>query len=251
LEIAQRWFELHRVEAGITRLIEPHVHPFLRCNLWHVRGRDQDLLIDTGIGIAPVRPALADLLDRPLAAVATHVHYDHVGGLHEFAERVMHALEAGRMADYREFATLATDAFPAHWLALAPEPGFERWLIDAVPDSGFDPLAWRVRAASITRIVEEGDVLDLGNRRFEVLHLPGHSPGSIGLYERATGILFSGDAIYDGVLLDDLPDSDREAYVRTMHRLRELPVTVVHGGHEASFGRARLQRLIDDYLAAR
>ena len=44
----------------------------------------------------------------------------------------------------------------------------------------------------------------LGDRHFEVLHLPGHSPGSIGLWERRTGILFSGDALYDGPLLDEL-----------------------------------------------
>ena len=56
-------------------------------------------------------------------------------------------------------------------------------------------------------IVEEGDIVDIGNRHFEVLHLPGHSPGSIGLWEASTGTLFSGDALYDGPLLDQLPTS--------------------------------------------
>jgi glyoxylase-like metal-dependent hydrolase (beta-lactamase superfamily II) len=51
-------------------------------------------------------------------------------------------------------------------------------------------------------------VIDLCDRVFEVLHLPGHSPGSIGLWERQTGTLFSGDAIYDGPLLDELRDSN-------------------------------------------
>ena len=67
--------------------------------------------------------------------------------------------------------------------------------------------------------------------RFEVLHLPGHSPGSIGLWEARTGTLFSGDAIYDGPLLDAIPGADEDAYRITMERLRSLPVTVVHGGH--------------------
>ena len=83
------------------------------------------------------------------------------------------------------------------------------------------------------------------------MHLPGHSPGSIGLWEPATGLLFSGDALYDGPLLDQLDGSDTEAYVRTMQRLRQLPVTVVHAGHEASFGRERLVALCDAYLAGR
>ena len=83
-------------------------------------------------------------------------------------------------------------------------------------------------------------MVDIGNRRFEVLHLPGHSPGSMGLWEASTGTLFSGDALYDGPLLDELDHSDIPAYVRTMKRLRELPVSVVHAGHDPSFGRARL-----------
>ena len=68
------------------------------------------------------------------------------------------------------------------------------------------------------------------------------------MWEHATGILFSGDAIYDGPLLYDADDSDIADYIRTMERLRDLPVTVVHGGHEASFGRARMIEICDRYL---
>ncbi len=82
-----------------------------------------------------------------------------------------------------------------------------------------------------------------------MLHLPGHSPGSIGLWEAATGALFSGDAIYDGPLLDDLPGSDVAAYRRTMQRLLTLPVQVVHAGHDPSFGPERLHQLVGAYLA--
>jgi glyoxylase-like metal-dependent hydrolase (beta-lactamase superfamily II) len=84
----------------------------------------------------------------------------------------------------------------------------------------------------------------------EVLHLPGHSPGSIGLWESRGGILFSGDAIYDGPLLDMLPDSNVQDYIATMKRLRALPVTIVHGGHEPSFGRERMVALADAYLSS-
>jgi len=63
--------------------------------------------------------------------------------------------------------------------------------------------------------------------------------------------LFSGDAVYDGPLLDQLEDSNVGDYRRTMERLRQLPVEVVHGGHDPSFGRARLIEIIDHYLASR
>jgi glyoxylase-like metal-dependent hydrolase (beta-lactamase superfamily II) len=103
----------------------------------------------------------------------------------------------------------------------------------------------------LTWSLEEGAVIDLGDRAFEVMHLPGHSPGSIGLWDSRAGALFSGDAIYDGGLLDELPGSDIDEYVATIRRLRDLPVAVVHGGHEPSFGRQRLVELADDYLAQR
>ena len=99
--------------------------------------------------------------------------------------------------------------------------------------------------------MSEGNIVDLGNRAFEVLHLPGHSPGSIGLWEAATGTLFSGDAIYDGPLLDEIDGSHIPTYIRTMKRLRELPVQIVHAGHDPSFGRQRLVELVDAYLGKR
>ena len=81
--------------------------------------------------------------------------------------------------------------------------------------------------------------------------MPGHTPGSIGLWDSKDGVLFSGDAIYDGPLVDDLPGSDIDDYIRTMEMLRELPVATVHPGHEGSFGRQRMVELIDLYLERR
>ena len=54
--------------------------------------------------------------------------------------------------------------------------------------------------------------------------------------------------MYDGPLLDALPQSDRAAYARTMERLLALPVQVVHAGHDPSFGRGRLHELVRAYL---
>src|SRR5215831_12006958 len=76
IEIAQRWFETKRIDDDITLLWEPHVVSLMRCNIWHVRGRDRDLMIDTGMGIASLREAARHLLDKSVTAVATHVHAD-------------------------------------------------------------------------------------------------------------------------------------------------------------------------------
>jgi len=254
LRVAERWFERKHLGGGITWLTETHVHPLLRCNIWHVRGRERDLLVDTGLGVASLRDEIQDLVDKPLLAAATHYHYDHVGSFHEFDTRLMHRAESAAMADYQEFQGLRAADFPEPVRDLLAESGYViegEALIDALPSTDFDLGAYRVPSAAPTRELEDGDPVDLGDRHFEVLHLPGHSAGSMGLFERATGVLFSGDAIYDGALLDMLPESDVPDYVRTMRRLRELPVEVVHAGHEPSFGRERLVELVDAYLTER
>ena len=87
LPIADRWFDADEIEPGVVSIVEPHVHAWMRSNTWLVRGRDADLLVDTGNGVAPLAPVVEELRggsDRPLLAVATHGHSDHIGGLHEF-----------------------------------------------------------------------------------------------------------------------------------------------------------------------
>ncbi|SAL56574.1 hydroxyacylglutathione hydrolase [Caballeronia terrestris] len=253
LPIADRWFELKRISDEITLLWEPHVVPLMRCNIWHVRGRDRDLMIDTGMGIASLRDAARHLLQKDVTAVATHTHSDHVGGHHEFEHTLVHELEAENLRSPRERGTLLASVLGEAAIRRYSAFGypFDGDLITALPHAEYQMSEYHLRGASVTKTVTEGDVVDLGDRHFEVLHLPGHSPGSIGLWEAASGTLFSGDAIYDGPLLDEIKGADIPTYVRTMKRLRELPVRVVHAGHDTSFGRERLVTLIDAYLAKR
>jgi glyoxylase-like metal-dependent hydrolase (beta-lactamase superfamily II) len=253
LAIGARWFEWRRVDDAITLIWEPHVDPFIRCNIWHVRGRERDLLVDSGLGIASLKEAARALFDKPLAAVATHSHYDHVGGFHEFDERIAHRSEAEELAAPRGFAGLTAAGLDDAVVEAIRASGYQlpETLVSALPHDGYDLAGYRLRPAPATRLVDEGDTIDLGDRVFEVLHLPGHSPGSLGLWEAASGTLFAGDAVYDGPLLDELPGSDIARYVATMKRLKELPVSVVHAGHDASFGRERLRALADDYLRRR
>ena len=253
LHVATRWFDFERLSEGVTRIFEPHVIRVMQCNIWHVEGRERDLLIDTGMGIASLSEAAAEIFRKPLSAVATHTHLDHVGSLHEFPERIVHAAEAETVARASDNFSLLREDHPVEFIAGLRRAGYEVGprFVTAVPHVDFDLRAFACPAAPPTRVVGEGDVIDLGNRVFEILHLPGHSPGSIGLWEAATGIFFSGDAIYDGPLLDELPGSDIATYLRTMRRLMQLPARIVHAGHDPSFDGVRLRELAKAYLERR
>ena len=246
------WFSRQDAGNGVWHVSEPYVDPFARCNIWIVPGSTHVLIVDTGMGLVSLRDAEADLFDRPITAVATHYHFDHVGSLHEFPVRLGHRAGAELLADSRRIGgALHRRGFhPKLWQAFL-DAGYSPQddLLTALPYEGYDIDSYTVEPCPPTRVLDEGDVVDIGDRAFEVLHLPGHSPDSIGLFEAASGVLFSGDAVYDGPLLDGGADGDIDRYVTTMERLRELPVEVVHGGHEPSFGRDRLVQLCDGYIA--
>ena len=91
-------------------------------------------------------------------------------------------------------------------------------------------------------------MIDLGDRHFEVIHTPGHSPGGIALWEPATGILFSGDIVYDGPLVEGTSKQEAREYYASMKRLLEFPVRIVHGGHFPSYGGERHREIICAWL---
>ena len=194
--------------------------------------------------------AAQDLFGHAVTAVLTHSHFDHIGGAHEFATRIAHPEEAFELADPRGFRGLTARALRPELVERLRAAGYSvpDHFLTAVPRPDFSVDDYAVTSAPLTGTVGDGDHIDLGDRVFEVLHLPGHSPGSIGLWEARTKTLFSGDAIYDGPLLFDLPGSSVSAYVRTLRRLLDLDVRVVHAGHDPSFGKARLDEIARAYL---
>ncbi|WP_395687455.1 MBL fold metallo-hydrolase [Aestuariivirga sp.] len=232
---AGQWYETIAFADGVTLIHEPWIKPFYRCNMWHVRGGERDLLFDTGLGHFSLSAHVPLVTERPITCVASHTHFDHIGCHHEFGACSVHLSEAHILTDPRNDWTLA-DRY-------ATDEMFDR-----MPE-GWSTAAYQVRPAKLGRALEHGDVISLGDRSFEVVHTPGHSPGGIGLFERKTGIFLSGDIIYDGPLIDDAYHSDRASYCRTLSRLKSLPVSIVHGGHFPSFGPVRFQQLITEYLA--
>lgn len=252
LPIASPWYVAQDLGDGVTRIHEPHVSDLLQANIWHVRGKDRDLIVDCGLGIAPLRPAFPELFSRAPLLVVTHAHLDHMGAAHEFEDVCAHRLERvddplpGTLDTERLYSILGLNE--ASYGPVAP--GLQ---LDAVPEETYDPDSYRLRPAAVSRYVDEGDVIDVGDRRFTVLHLPGHTPGGVGLLDERRGTFFAGDIVYDDAenLLDDCLGADVDDYVATMRRLGELSVDVVHAGHCDSFDELRLKEICANYVRRR
>lgn len=253
LPLASQWFAVDEVDHGVIRITEPHCHRLIRANCFLIQGGDFDILFDSGMGVATLRPVIATLSAKPLIVFTSHAHIDHVGSHAEFgeAEILIHPLEADALRQPGAKGLTFAPRPPAQIDALR-KAGIEltEFMTDSVPWAGYDVDAYGRTAVEPTRLIEEGEVIETGRLHFEVLHLPGHSPGSIALWEPEAGLLFSGDVIYDGVIVDTAPGSDVAAYRKTMARLRSLPVRKVLGGHKEPMDRDRMVAIVDQYLAS-
>jgi glyoxylase-like metal-dependent hydrolase (beta-lactamase superfamily II) len=231
----ENWYAVNRLSDDVTYICEPHIKEFYRCNIWHIRGRDRDMLVDSGMGVVSLTQWIPLVTEKSLLAVASHTHFDHIGCHHEFKHRAVHRAEVELLANPTRAKTLA-------------DPYVTDEIFDALPEKPYCSECYAVEPAPATQILEDRDIIDLGDRHFEVIHTPGHSPGGIALWEAKSGILFSGDILYDGPLIEDTYHSNATDYIASMERLLTLPVRLVHGGHFPSFSGERYQKLIQQWL---
>ena len=182
LPVPRHWFRVKACPGQITRINEKYIHPYWAGTIWLVYGSERGLVVDTGTGIVPPGPFIEGISKKPLMAVALCDFYDHAGGLYSFDHRACHLLEA--------------DAIAA--------PGGGRVGQDTAESirncirrlAGLDLPRYEMTGTNPTRLVEDGDIIDLGNRKLEVLHIPGRTPGSIALWEPGTGFLFGGESLF-------------------------------------------------------
>ena len=231
------YYSYKNLPNEISLILETKVSQNWRCNIWHIRGSERDLIIDTGLGLWPIADDIFQISERPIIALCTHSHHDHAGGLNQFKIKSGHLAEQDIFSNPTRKSTVADLIKPEHLLEY--------------PYEGFKLESWCMEAAPITNPVQEGDIIDLGNRSFQIIHFPGHSPGSVAVWEAKTGIMFTGDTLYDGVLYDHLYHSIPEIFKESLQRLKEFPIATVHAGHGPSFGTNKMHSIIDDYMSGK
>ena len=158
----------------------------------------------------------AEVTDLQVARVVnTHGHFDHIGA----NRRIVEATGAELLIHRQDAPLLGQADRHAAMFGLQATPSPE-------PD----------------RLLEHGDRVRVGELDFEVLHIPGHSPGGIALYGH--GHLFAGDILFAGSIgRTDLPGGDHQALITGIRKhLMGLPEeTVVHTGHgpDTTIGREK------------
>ncbi|HEX4208579.1 MAG TPA: MBL fold metallo-hydrolase [Ktedonobacteraceae bacterium] len=225
------WFEVQELDPGVHLISEPgHVNSFL------IQGNKSAILFDTGLGVANIRKVAEELSNLPLLVVNSHYHFDHTGGNRLFKEIAIHRVGAPLLQ--QPSAPELAEKYMAYTQRMLKAWGpykeaddiyfhlltTER-MIRPLPE-GFDPASYQVVPTIPTQLLEEGDVLDLGGRRLQVMHTPGHSPDCICLFDEQNSLLFGGDTINTGPIYAQLEDSDVEAFAKSTARLATLADTV-------------------------
>ncbi len=207
VETDQDWFEVYAIDDGIFAIYEPG--QFEEVMSFLIVGEQQALLFDTGLGIGDMHSVVTQLTDRDIIVLNSHTHYDHIGSNYQFDTIY------GRDTPYTQNRMAGS---PHEAVA-----GFlqEGWVWKPLPP-GFDPASYSSRAFDIDVIVDEGDVIDIGGRRLEILNTPGHAPDSICLLDRENRLLFTGDTFYLAPLYTHLEGSSFDDYAASASRLAAL-----------------------------
>ena len=141
------------------------------CNFMYLLiGEEKALLIDSGTGEGNIRKFVEDITDKPVMVANTHGHFDHTGGNFRWKEVWMH----------KDSVDCARNAFADY--------GEDFWSDKEYPNYGIN-------------LLNDGDVIDLGNRTVKVLSIPAHNEGSLAFIDSATRGLFTGDELESGQVL--------------------------------------------------
>jgi len=173
-------------------------------------GTSEAVVVDCGGDADRVAGTLADLDLTPVLLVSTHAHVDHIGGNEDLLVRY-------------------------DGLELAGHPAEAEWY--SRPSMNLSYFLGRsVQSPAPSRLLDEGDTVELGGEKLTVMHLPGHSPGSIGLaFDCSDGsVVVAGDTLFaGGIGRTDLHGGDSETLMQTIHkRLLSLPDdTIIFPGH--------------------
>ncbi len=207
-------------------------------NMTLVVGKERALLFDTGYGFDDITPAVRAITDKPFDVVLSHGHMDHGGGNWQFDAVYAHpadwpVMKRHATKPYREIGTSAANALEKiPFIKLLP------------PD--FDVEAYYEKPVGNLKPIRENDVFDLGGIKLHVVELPGHTPGSIGLYCPEKKLVLVSDAA-NGYLYLFLEESTNLAtYLQSLYKLQKLDFDYMITGHTVKIdSRTDLESYID------
>ncbi len=214
------WFWVYAMPHDVYALFEGYQDQGVISYL--ILGEERALLWDTGMGIGDIRRCVEQLTNLPVTVLNSHDHFDHTGGNWQFDRVMCYNIDSA--------VRTLTEGQTHEYLKEYVDP---KAVLN--PPAGFNPDTFARIGKAPTATVEDGQIIDLGGRKLEVIYTPGHSESAIMLVDEQNGILFTGDTWYPGPLYAYFEDASLEDYVRSMRRaeavIRDRKIEWVFGSH--------------------
>ena len=214
---ADPWFEVYEVAPATFAIYEPHQSEETISYL--IVGQTRAVLFDTGMGIGNLKQVTDALTKLPVVVLNSHTHNDHVGDNWQFTDVYGMDTEFTRQNARGSRADAQEEIGPGQICGELP--------------ASFRPQDYVTRPWKISKTIQDGDRIDLGGRTLEVIATPGHTPDAITLFDRANGLLFTGDTYYPARIWLYRPETDLDAYGKSIRKLAAMApeVKIVLGAH--------------------
>ncbi|MCH4889633.1 MBL fold metallo-hydrolase [Acidaminobacter sp. JC074] len=221
------WYKIDRINEELYRISEEN--HWEKTNIYYFIGENRNLLIDTGTGLFPLRKVLEAIDLKPIDVVLTHAHWDHLGNVHEFENVYVHPEDM-------------------EWTRLGlplPDNKIIEMMTKDVDESNLIDFELPPLKHENPKSIHD---FEFDNLRF--IHTPGHSPGSLCIYDEKNKRLFSGDTIYEGTVYCHYESTDPVKLKASIDRLSDLDIEKVYPGHYHQLDDRAvdlLKRILDEY----
>lgn len=202
------WFEVYNIRPNVFAIYEPG--QFEEVISFLIMGSQRAVLFDTGLGIGDIKSVVMQLTDLPITVINSHAHYDHIGGNYQFKDILCLNTDYGRKRQSGIARKEAAEFIQPAWLGYKDLP------------ADFNRANYAIKPYKTSGPLEDGDVIDLGDRSLKVIHLPGHSPDSLALLDNEEKDLYVGDIFYLAPLYAHLEGSNVTDYEASAKRLAAL-----------------------------
>ncbi len=202
------WFKVYSVGENLIAITEPY--NFEEVISYLIIGKDKALLFDTGMGLDSISSVIKQLTQLPVTVLNSHTHPDHIGGNYEFRNI---------LAMKTNFTLLHAKEGWSHD-AIKWEVTKDAFCMQKLP--GMDTARYAIKPFHISRFVKDGDEIDLGGRKLQIISVPGHTPDAIALLDKTNGYLFTGDTFYEGPIYLFAEETDIVAYEKSITKLAAL-----------------------------
>ncbi|AXO99286.1 MBL fold metallo-hydrolase [Bacillus thuringiensis] len=219
VEIKDSWFTVNQIDNTTFAISEyghwEQVHSYL------LIGEEKAALIDTGLGIDNIKRITDQLTNLPIIVLTTHVHWDHIGSHREFKNIYVHKDEEDWLVN--GIKKLSIEQI---------RKDVSRDITIPTPET-FNPDTYKPFQGNPTGLLNDGDEIEIGNRKLTIYHTPGHSPGHISILDNSKGYLFTGDLLYDGTpVYAFFPTTNPVDLTQSLKKISNIPnVTKIYGGH--------------------